>query len=85
DNVQLEFTQEALEAVADKAIEMKIGARGLRGVMEGVLQKVMFEIPSEEKVEKVVIDRDCVEGSGEPVIIRRPKPTISKEVLNPEE
>ena len=84
DNVQLEFTQDALEAVADKAIDMKIGARGLRSVMEGLLTKIMFEIPSDPRIEKVTLDRDCVEGTGEPVIERRPKPTISPEVINAE-
>ncbi|MBQ9563865.1 MAG: ATP-dependent Clp protease ATP-binding subunit ClpX, partial [Lachnospiraceae bacterium] len=84
DNVELEFTQDALEAVADKAIDMKIGARGLRSVMEGLLTKIMFEIPSDPRIEKVTLDRNCVEGTGEPVITRRPKPAISPEVINAE-
>ncbi len=83
DNVELEFTQEALEAIADKAIDMKIGARGLRSVMEGILTNVMFEIPSEYRVEKVIITKECVNGSEPPQKIRRPNPTISPEVINP--
>ena len=84
DNVELEFTQEALEAVADKAIDMKIGARGLRSVLEGILTKIMFEIPSDTRVSKVTIGKACVLGEGEPEITRRPKPTISPEVINAE-
>ena len=80
----MEFTQDALEAVADKAIDMKIGARGLRSVMEGLLTKIMFEIPSDPRIEKVTLDRNCVEGTGEPVIERRPRPSISPEVINAE-
>ena len=83
DSVALEFTQEALEAIADKAIDMKIGARGLRSVMECILTDVMFEIPSEQRVEKVIITKECVNGSEPPQKIRRPNPTISPEVINP--
>ena len=67
----------------DKAIDMKIGARGLRSVMEGILTNVMFEIPSEYRVEKVIITKECVNGSEPPQKIRRPNPTISPEVINP--
>jgi len=77
DNVELEFTEDALEAIADKAIEMKIGARGLRSVMENLLTNVMFEIPSDKRVEKVTLDHECVEGTKEPVISRRAKPSLS--------
>ena len=83
DNVSLEFTQDALEAIADKTIDMKIGARGLRSVLEGLLTNVMFEIPSEHRVEKVIITKECVNGSEPPQKIRRPNPTISPEVINP--
>ena len=70
DDVELEFTPEALDAIADKAIERNIGARGLRAVMEGLLTKIMYEIPSDPTVVKVVITRDCVEGKGEPELTR---------------
>ena len=66
DDVELEFEPEALDAIADKAIERNIGARGLRAVMEGLLTKIMYEIPSDPTVVKVQITRDCVEGTGEP-------------------
>ena len=72
DDVDLEFESEALDAIADKAIERNIGARGLRAVMEGLLTKIMYEIPSDPTVVKVVITRDCVEGKGEPELTRDP-------------
>ena len=70
DDVDLEFEPEALEAIADKAIERNIGARGLRAVMEGLLTKIMYEVPSDPAIVKVLITRDCVEGKGEPVLTR---------------
>ncbi|MDF2567191.1 MAG: clpX [Oscillospiraceae bacterium] len=70
DNVELEFTQDALEAVAIKAIERKTGARGLRGIIEDVLGSLMFEVPTDYTIEKVIIDKDAVEGSKSPELIR---------------
>lgn len=72
DDVELEFQTDALEAVADKAIARNIGARGLRAVMESLLTQVMYDIPSDPTVEKVVITKDCVEGSGKPVLTHNP-------------
>ena len=69
DKVELAFAPGALEAVADKAIERNIGARGLRAVMEGILTKVMFDIPSDPTVEKVIITPACVRGECGPEII----------------
>ena len=69
DNVQLFFTEDALEAVADKAIERNIGARGLRAVMEGILTKVMFDIPSDPSIRRVTIAADCVTGKAEPEVV----------------
>lgn len=69
DGVELEFTDDALHAVAEKALERKTGARGLRAILEEVLQPVMFEIPSREDVERVVIDTPAVMGTGEPVYV----------------
>ena len=70
DHVELEFTEVALEAVADKAIERNIGARGLRAVMEGILTEIMFEIPSDPTVEKVVVTPECVRGERGQDIVR---------------
>ena len=73
DEVELEFQPEALEAIADKAIERNIGARGLRAVMEGMLTQIMYDVPSDPTITKVVITRDCVEGKGQPVLTRDPR------------
>ena len=68
DDVELEFEQEALEAIVDKAIERKTGARGLRAIIEDIMRDIMFEIPSNEKIEKCIITKSTVEN-GEPQII----------------
>ena len=70
DKVELAFDEGALEAVADKAIERNIGARGLRAVMEGVLTDVMYDIPSDPTVEKVLITPGCVRGECGPTLVR---------------
>ena len=69
DEVELEIQPEALEAVAQKAINRQIGARGLRGVMEKIMLGIMFEIPSDPTIRKVIITPECVEGQ-DPIIIR---------------
>jgi len=69
ENVELVIEQEALEAVAEKAIQRQIGARGLRAVLEEVMTKIMYTIPSDLSIRKVIITPDCVAGS-EPEIIR---------------
>jgi ATP-dependent Clp protease ATP-binding subunit ClpX len=68
DKVELEFEPEALEAVADKAIEMKIGARGLRSVMENVMTNIMYTVPSDPSIGKVIITADSVNGLEQPKI-----------------
>ena len=83
DEVDLEFTPEALDAVADKAIERNIGARGLRAVMEGLLTGIMYEIPSDPTVTKAVITADCVEGKGEPLLTHDPNKVNYAVKLNP--
>ena len=70
DKVELAFDEGALEAVADKAIERNIGARGLRAVMEGLLTDIMYDIPSDPTVEKVVITPACVRGECGPTLVR---------------
>ena len=69
DNVELQIQQDALEAIAQKAIERQIGARGLRAVMEETMTKIMFTIPSDLSIKKVIINADCIDG-GKPKIIR---------------
>ena len=68
DGVELCFEPEALEAVADKAIERKIGARGLRSVMESVMTDVMYSVPSDPTVKKVTITADCIRKDVSPLI-----------------
>ena len=70
DGVELVFEPTALEAVADKAVERKIGARGLRSVMEGVMTDLMFSVPSDPTVKKITITADCVLGTQPPIIER---------------
>ena len=83
DDVDLEFTEDALNAIADKAIERNIGARGLRAVMEGLLTKVMYEIPSDETVVKAVVTKECVEGTAEPELTHDPNKLNYSVKLNP--
>ena len=71
DGAELVFDRDALEEIADKAIERKIGARGLRAVMEGLLTKVMYDIPSDRTIDRVTITRDCVDGKELPQLGHR--------------
>ena len=71
DNVELVFEPEALEAVADKAIERKIGARGLRSVMESIMTDIMYRVPSDPSIARVVITADSVRNGTEPTIEHR--------------
>ncbi len=70
DGVVLEFTKDALEAVAQMAQEQKTGARGLRGIMEGILNDLMFEVPSDETISKITINKEVVVNKAEPEIER---------------
>lgn len=69
DNVELEFEQEALEKIVDKAIERNTGARGLRSIIEEIMRDIMFEIPSNPKIEKCTITKETVENNTQPEII----------------
>ena len=77
DGVELDFTPEALTAVAELAVERKIGARGLRAVMEGILTPLMYEIPSDKTITKVTITEDSVRGTATPTIDRGERKRIS--------
>ena len=70
DNVELEFTEEALKAVADEAIKRKTGARGLRAILEDILVDVMFEVPSDENVYKVIITEEAIKEKKQPELLR---------------
>ena len=69
DDVELEFEPEALEAIVDKAIERKTGARGLRSIIEEIMRDIMFDIPSNKKIEKCIVTKDTIENNHEPIII----------------
>ena len=68
DKVELEFEQEALEAIVDRAIERKTGARGLRSIIEEIMRDIMFEIPSNPNIEKCVVTKETVLEKAEPKI-----------------
>jgi ATP-dependent Clp protease ATP-binding subunit ClpX len=69
ENVKLSFPNEALSAIARKAIARKTGARGLRSILESILLDTMFELPSMRGVEEVVVSADVVEGRARPLQI----------------
>jgi ATP-dependent Clp protease ATP-binding subunit ClpX len=69
ENVELEFREDALTAIAHKAMVRKTGARGLRSIVEGVLLETMYEIPSMENAVKVVVDETVIKGESKPIII----------------
>ena len=68
DNVELEFTQEALKAIAQKAIARKTGARGLRSIIEDVMTDIMFDIPSNERINKVIITESTITSGEKPKV-----------------
>ena len=71
DGVALEITEDAMKAVAKKAIDRQIGARGLRAILEKIMTNIMFQIPSDLTIQKVILTPECVEG-GQPTIVRDP-------------
>ena len=71
DGVELEFSQEALDCIADRAVERKIGARGLRAIMEKVMTDIMYEIPSDDTVGRCLITKDVVENGARPQLTYR--------------
>ncbi len=79
DKIKLEFEENALRAIAKKAIERQTGARGLRGIMEEVLGKMMFELPSEKSVAKVIVTKESVEKGADPAIERKAKKAVKQE------
>ncbi len=81
DKIRLEFQPEALSAIAKKAIERRTGARGLRGIMEDVLSKLMFELPSQKGIARVIITEECVTNNAAPIIEKK----TSKKTAKPTE
>lgn len=70
DGVALSFTPDALEAIAEKTIVRKTGARGLRAIMESMMMDTMYTIPSDETIKRCKITKEVVEGTGQPIIER---------------
>ena len=79
DNVELSFEQDAIEAIADKALERKTGARGLRSIMESVMMDTMYELPSDDTVGECIITEQTVEGTEKPQIVRRDIEVVKRE------
>ena len=77
DNVELEFDEEALNAIAKHAIARNTGARGLRSIIENVMLDIMYEIPSRDEISKVVITKDIIEGNGLPLLYDEDERLIS--------
>ena len=84
DNVELEFEKEALEVIVDKAIERKTGARGLRSIIEEIMRDIMFDIPSNPKIEKCIITKETVLEKKAPTLIINDKKEIIKDQEKPQ-
>ena len=78
DGVDLEFTDEAVEVIADKALERKTGARGLRSIMEDALMDIMYSVPSDESIDKCTITKAVIEESAEPELVRLDEAQLKK-------
>lgn len=84
DNVELEFEQEALEVIVDKAIERKTGARGLRSIIEEIMRDIMFEIPSNPKIEKCIVTKETVLEKKVPTLVINEKKEVNKSKEKPQ-
>lgn len=73
DHVKLTFEREAVEAIADKALERKTGARGLRSIMEKAMMDIMYQIPSDPAITQCIVTREAVEGTSQPMVVRKEK------------
>jgi len=71
DDVELEFNDEALDAIAELALKRGTGARGLRAILEGVLLGVMYDVPSRSDIAKVIITKECIQYSATPTFVQR--------------
>ena len=85
DNVELEFEDDALDAIVDKAIERKTGARGLRSIIEEIMRDIMFDVPSNPKIEKCIVTRETViSGKSPKLILNENKKTAEVTVAKPQ-
>ncbi len=89
DDVELDFTHEALEAVADRAVARGIGARGLRAVLEEVMNQIMYDVPSDPTIVKVTIGAPCITEGAAPEVVRDPerrrRPSLGRSALREEQ
>ena len=69
EGVKLTFKENAIKQIAHKAINKKTGARGLRSILENILLKIMFDLPSQENIEEVIIDDGVAKGENDPIIV----------------
>ena len=69
EGVKLTFKENAIRKIADKAIDKKTGARGLRSILENILLKTMFDLPGQENIEEVIIDMGAAKGQNDPIIV----------------
>ena len=70
DGVTLEFTDGAIDAIARRAAERNTGARGLRSIVEGAITKIMFEVPSDKSIKKVIVTPECITDRADPIVER---------------
>ena len=77
ENVELEFKDDAISQIANRAISKKTGARGLRSILENILLKTMFELPDMENVIKVTVDKSAVKGDSDPIVTYGKKQSTS--------
>lgn len=83
DGAKLTFQEDALRAIAQKAIDRETGARGLRSIMEDLLTKIMYQVPSDHTIEEITVNADCVTKGADPVITRDPDKKPVKFTVNP--
>ena len=69
DDVDLKFEEDAVRAIADKAVEQNTGARGLRAIIEETMRQVMFDVPSEHDIKECIIKKECITEGKQPIII----------------
>jgi ATP-dependent Clp protease ATP-binding subunit ClpX len=77
EGVELEYREHALQAIAKRALERRTGARGLRSIIEHALLDIMFDLPSLSNVQKVVVDENCINGDGKPLLIYSDQPKVA--------
>ncbi len=82
DKVDLDFKQDALVAVAEKAVKRKTGARGLRAILEEIMTEIMYEIPSDPNISKVVVTKECILDNAQPRIIYKEEISANNNVTN---